>query len=156
VVGALIFDFVQINDLGRTTGSRVAYRLSRHRSPEPDIAFVRKSREHLIEDGYVDGPPDLAVEIVSPDSKTRDYVTKREQYEQAGVKEYWIVDELQQRVTLLRLGRQGHYREVKAKQGILKSRVLKGFWLRPDWLWQKRLPLRIKVLKEILGEHRET
>src|SRR5438132_61432 len=97
----LIADFVDQKDLGKVYGSRVAFRLGEHQSPEPDIAFVRKDRLHLVQRGFVDGPPDLAVEIVSPESVERDYEKKRKQYQDAQVPEYWIVDEIEQKVTLL-------------------------------------------------------
>ena len=91
---SLLKFFVQRQKSGKVFGSRVAFRLDTQNSPEPDIAFMRKERLDLVHRGYVDGPPDLAVEIVSPESVDRDYDTKRRQYEEAGVPEYWIVDEL--------------------------------------------------------------
>lgn len=45
--------------------------------------------------------PDLLVEIVSPDSLVRDYEEKPEEYLAFGVKEYWIVDEIQKMMTVL-------------------------------------------------------
>ena len=54
------------------------------------------------------GAPDLAVEIVSPDSKERDRIIKRERYAQGGVKEYWIVDDETKSVEVLQL-RGGKY-----------------------------------------------
>src|SRR5262245_45079793 len=89
----LIFDFVELRDLGRVFGTRVAFRLTGTNGPEPDIAFVRKSRLHLIKWGYVNGSPDLAMEIVSPESVERDYEKKRLQYQHARIPEYWIIDE---------------------------------------------------------------
>jgi Uma2 family endonuclease len=81
----LLYTYVQMKNLGKVYGSRVAFRLSERNSPEPDLAFVRKDREHLIERGFVNGRPDLAVEIVSPESVHRDFELKRKLYEQAGV-----------------------------------------------------------------------
>ncbi|MHB1423275.1 MAG: Uma2 family endonuclease, partial [Gemmataceae bacterium] len=73
-LGGLIDLFVEECELGEVFGSRVAFRLDEPQGPEPDIAFVRTERLHLVQRGFVDGPPDLAVEIVSPDSIERDYV----------------------------------------------------------------------------------
>ncbi|MHB1423274.1 MAG: Uma2 family endonuclease [Gemmataceae bacterium] len=146
----LIGDFVDERDLGRVYGSRVAFRLDEPQGSEPDIAFVRTERLHLVQRGFVDGPPDLAVEIVSPDSIERDYVHKREQYRQAGVTEYWIVDEMEQRITLLKRNASGAYREAKPRKGVLHSQALPGFWLRPEWLWQEPRPKKTMILAEIL------
>jgi Uma2 family endonuclease len=146
----LMGDFVELKDLGKLYGSRVAFRLDERGGPEPDIAYVRTDRLHLVQHGYIDGPPDLALEIVSPESVERDYELKRKQYREAGVPEYWIVDEILQKVTLLRLAA-GRYREVRPKKGELHSQVLTGFWLRPEWLWQDPRPKKTDVLAQILG-----
>lgn len=146
----LISGFVEERELGRVFASRVAFRLGETQGPEPDIAFVRSDQLHRVKSGGVEGPPDLALEIVSPDSVERDYVKKREQYRQAGVPEYWIVDPMLQRVTLLRRTAAGAYREIKPRKGVLRSQALPGFWLRPEWLWQQPRPKKAKVLAEIL------
>lgn len=143
--------FVAAKDLGKVFGSRVAFRLDDRNGPEQDVAFVRKDRFHLIQPGYVNGPPDLAVEIVSPESVDRDYEKKRRQYQEAGVTEYWIVDPMEQKVTLLRLSPRGKYREVRPKRGELHSEALPGFWLRPEWLWQDSLPNPLEVLTQLLS-----
>src|SRR5581483_11004194 len=101
----LIGDFVEAGALGNVYGSRAAFWLTKTTSPEPDIAFVRNDRLHLRQRGYFDGAPDLAVEIVSPDSVERDYEDKRLAYEKAGVEEYWIIDPLKETITLLHRGR---------------------------------------------------
>jgi Uma2 family endonuclease len=150
-LGGLMYDFADERELGKVYGTRVAFRLDKHNGPEPDIGFVRKKRLHLVERGYVRGGPDLAVEIVSPDSVERDYDKKRRQYERAGVREYWIIDEIEQKVTLLRLGKDGKYKEVRPRKGVLHSKALPGFWLRVEWLWQSPLPKKRTVLREILG-----
>jgi Uma2 family endonuclease len=98
----------------------------------------------------VEGAPDIAVEIVSPDSIQRDYELKRQKYEQAGVPEYWIIDEIEETITLLRLGTEGKYREVKPKKGEYHSSVLKGFWLRPEWIFHSPRPRRLDTFQMIL------
>jgi Uma2 family endonuclease len=136
---------------GKVYFSRVAFRLGDLHSPELDLAFVFRNRLHLVRRGFIAGRPDLAMEIVSPDSIERDYEDKRHQYEEFGVPEYWIIDELQQKVTLLRLGKNGKYREVKPRRGELRSMVLRGFWIRPEWLWLETLPENLDVLNQLLA-----
>lgn len=46
-------------------------------------------------------PPDLVVEVVSPKQEKRDYRYKRSEYAARGIAEYWIVDPIAQRVTIL-------------------------------------------------------
>jgi Uma2 family endonuclease len=146
----LMGELSEETDQGDVFGSRVAFRLNDLSSPEPDLAFVRKARLHLMRPGFFKGRPDMAMEIVSPESIDRDYVIKRAQYEMAGVPEYWIIDDMQQKVTLLRLASNGKYREVKPRKGELHSTMLHGFWLRPEWLWREKLPRKRDVLQLLL------
>ena len=46
-------------------------------------------------------PPELVVEVVSPSQENRDYRYKRSEYAARGIAEYWIVDAIAQKVTLL-------------------------------------------------------
>jgi Uma2 family endonuclease len=151
---ALMSIFARRKDLGQVFVSRVAFRLDDKNGPEPDIAFVRKDRLHLVQRGRVEGAPDLALEIVSPDSVERDYGKKRDQYERFGVREYWIVDELEEKIIVLRLQENGRYREMRPKKGVLYSQALPGFYLRPEWCWQDPLPDELELLQEMLQEAR--
>ncbi len=65
---------------------------------EPDISVIC-DRSKLDEKGC-HGAPDWIIEIVSPGSKTRDYMTKLFKYRIAGVREYWIVDAEKQMTTI--------------------------------------------------------
>lgn len=66
--------------------------LSLDETRQPDILLVHRSREHIIEEHAIIGPPDLVVEIISPNSVKRDRIMKKESYAKFGVPEYWIVD----------------------------------------------------------------
>ncbi len=57
---------------------------------QPDVIFISNSRAG-IRGEWVDGVPDLVIEVVSPSSKKADTVTKKDIYEKHGVSEYWIV-----------------------------------------------------------------
>lgn len=65
---------------------------------EPDISVICNQKK--VTDKGCDGAPDWVIEIVSPNSKPMDYFTKLFKYRTAGVREYWIVDPLKQRVTV--------------------------------------------------------
>jgi Uma2 family endonuclease len=151
-LGSLLEFYVEAKELGEVFGSRVAFRLGESQGPEPDIAVVLKDRLPLVHRGYVDGPPDLAIEIVSPESVERDHTKKRRQYQTAGVPEYWIVDEIEQLVVPLRLNVKGQYREIRVRNGVLASQVVPGFWIRPEWLWQSPLPKKVMILTQLLAE----
>lgn len=143
-------DYCEYHDLGKVFGSRVTFRLSDTNAPEPDIGVVLTKHRSRIVRRHVLGAADLAVEIVSPESVSRDYYKKRELYERFKFPEYWIVDEQIKKFTLLRLEGTA-YKEIKPRKGILTSKVLPGFWFRPEWVWTKPRPKKVAVLAEILA-----
>jgi Uma2 family endonuclease len=149
-LAGLLGDYVAAKKLGEVVGSRVAFRLDDKGGPEPDVAFVRNARRNLVRNGYFDGPPDLAIEIVSPESVERDYEDKYTLYQSAGVTEYWIVDEYLNRITVYRLDQRGKYREVRPRGGEYHSQVIPGFRLRPEWLWKETRPAKAEILAELL------
>lgn len=63
---------------------------------QPDVVIVCDKGQ--IVKRNIMGAPDFVLEIISPGTKTRDYVIKLFKYENAGVREYWIVDPYQGRV----------------------------------------------------------
>ncbi|HEY7330758.1 MAG TPA: Uma2 family endonuclease [Gemmataceae bacterium] len=142
--------YVEEKQLGHIFGSRVACRLDDRNAPEPDILFVCDEHSDRIHRGGVEGPPDLALEIVSPESVERDYKKKRKQYQRFGVSEYWIIDEEEKSVVLLRRNRRGRYQEIPPRRGIFRSEVMTGFWLDPTWLWPPRPP-RLAIIQQLLA-----
>ena len=71
---------------------------------EPDVAFI--SRERVLETGIPDsfwpGPPDLAVEIVSPSDRRLAVTAKANDYLARGVRLVWVVDSKKATVTVYR------------------------------------------------------
>lgn len=59
---------------------------------QPDLVFVAAGRESIVTERAIEGPPDLAVEILSPGSDRRDRVAKAGLYARYGIPHYWIVD----------------------------------------------------------------
>ncbi|MDE7266790.1 MAG: Uma2 family endonuclease [Lachnospiraceae bacterium] len=65
---------------------------------EPDISVICDSSK--LDEKGCHGAPDWIIEIVSPSSKPRDYMTKLFKYRTAGVREYWIVDPAKQMISV--------------------------------------------------------
>lgn len=138
---ALLRGFAEASDLGWVGSAPfVMYLRERAQGREPDILFVAREHLHRIQASYLDGPADLAVEIVSPDSRARDRQEKRAEYEAAGVPEYWWIDPSREQAEFLRLGEDGRYEPLPVEEGLVVSSVLPGFRLRLAWLWQRPLP----------------
>jgi Uma2 family endonuclease len=117
---------------------------------EPDLLFVAEEHSERLKENYLDGPADLVIEITSPESRLRDRGEKFAEYELGGVKEYWLIDPERKEVDFYRLDERGRYRLTEPdREGIYRSIVLPGFWLKADWLWQEPLPAVLEVLREL-------
>ena len=65
---------------------------------EPDLSVICDPSK--LDEKGCHGAPDWIIEIVSPSTKPRDYMTKLFKYRTAGVREYWIVDPMKQMITV--------------------------------------------------------
>ena len=145
----LLKSFVAKHGLGTVLGPEVQVRLRPGLRRVPDLLFVAKERTNIIRETLVEGPPDLIIEIVSPDSTARDWREKYWEYEQAGVSEYWVIDPQARRMDVYCLEETGRYKAVPSEAGVYRSRVVSGFWLRSGWLWQEPLPNVLEVIGEL-------
>ncbi|THF77292.1 Uma2 family endonuclease [Cohnella fermenti] len=66
--------------------------LSERETRQPDLLMVHRSRSEIVRREGIYGPPDLVVELLSPNSVKRDRVMKLKSYARFGVPEYWIAD----------------------------------------------------------------
>lgn len=142
--------FAEENKLGQVLTAPFQMRLrARPSGREPDVIFIARDRLDKLESAYLDSPADMAIEIISPDSRSRDRGDKYYEYEQAGVREYWLIDPARKQAEFYRLGDDGIYSAVTVgNDGIFHSQVIEGLWLKVDWLWQDPLPTLMSVLKE--------
>jgi len=138
---------VEIHRLGTVLLPPFQMRLARS-GREPDLLFV--AREHLdrLKDTFLDGPADLVVEILSPESAGRDRGVKFYEYEAAGILEYWLIDPSRETAEFYQLDAHGHYRAVSPDaEGQYCSSVLPGLRLPVAWLWQP--PSVLQALREL-------
>jgi len=86
--------FVKEHQLGYVVDSSTGFRLPGGNVRLPDVAFVAKGRfsGEREPEGFSDVPPDLAVEVLSPDDRSRDVLDKVGEYLQAGVRLIWVID----------------------------------------------------------------
>jgi Uma2 family endonuclease len=139
-------------DLGVVLGAPFQMRLPEplKRGREPDILFIRTAHLDRLRTTYLDGPADLVVEIVSPESIGRDRGEKFVEYEQAGVEEYWLIDPDRAQAEFYQLGPDGRYRLVfGGDRGEYRSRVLSDLRLAVEQLWQDPLPKVASVLEDL-------
>jgi len=92
-IAVLLGQYVLQNRLGEISTSKAGFLLER--SPDtlraPDLAFVRANRA-TDEKGFFAGPPDLAVEVMSPNDRFTEVIGKVREYLRAGVEIVIVVD----------------------------------------------------------------
>lgn len=129
---------VEDGDLGALFSAPCDVYFTEHDNVQPDLLFISKERESIITETRIEGAPDLVVEVISPSTRERDEVLKRDLYERFGVSEYWIVDSEAEAVTVLRSGGGGFGEPVvlsSEEDGVLESAWVPGFSLRLDGLF---------------------
>lgn len=113
----------------------------------PDILYVAQENLARLKPNLLEGPADLVVEIVSPGSRGVDRGDKHFEYERGGVREYWLIDPERTLAEFNRLEPDGRYHlATPDENGVFRSAVLPGFWLKVDWLWQDPPPAVRDVL----------
>ncbi len=98
----------------------------------PDLAVALR---HAPRDRRGRRLPALAAEVVSRGSVDRDYVIKREEYLAYGLLEYWIVDPIERKVTVLTRDGDVWAEQVVRGEQVIPSLVLPGFLTTVDELW---------------------
>lgn len=105
---------------------------------EPDILLVRDPSDPRNQEAFWLGA-DVVVEVVSPDDPERDTKLKRGDYADAGIPEYWIVNSLNETITVLTLTGDRYTEHGVFQRGDhATSYLLEGFSVRVDEVFDAR------------------
>lgn len=141
VVGNLFLilkPYVKARGLGEVVLAPMGVKLSERNTLEPDLFFVAAARLHLLEpNGWMMGPPDLAVEVLSPGTARRDRTIKRDLYACHGVGHYWLIDPELRTLEAFELGSEDRYRDVgvAAGEGLFRPTLFDDLEIRLADLW---------------------
>lgn len=115
-VGSALYNYARATGRGRVFACDTGFILAR--DPDtvraPDVAFVNLARcaDALSSDAMFDGPPDLAVEVLSPHDRRNGIKQQLEDYRMANTPVIWLVDP--------------HARRVKVVAGAVELLLLHG------------------------------
>ena len=116
--------------IGQLFGVPLDCVLSDHDVVEPDLILIADDQMDILTDKNVQGAPALVIEVLSPSIRRRDIGIKRQLFDRAGVREYWIVDGKLNRMAIHRRNADGMLTpagELKAESGdILTTPLLPG------------------------------
>jgi Uma2 family endonuclease len=154
LIATIIETIVRRRRLGKVRGSHFTTRMridDRSIRRDPDVMFIATANPAPLTPTLLDGPADLVVEVVSPDSENRDFRDKYYEYEKAGVREYWIASPMSQQLyQFVRSDKTGLFerRDPDAEKKF-RSAVIDGLWFRESDLFAKERPDVITLMKEM-------
>ncbi|MBD3192745.1 MAG: hypothetical protein GF308_19050 [Candidatus Heimdallarchaeota archaeon] len=148
---SLLTIVVEEKDLGLVFSENFPVKLDESNWREPDIMFIPTDQLSFLESTIFKGTPSFIIEILSEDSRYRDEVRKRAEYEQLGVAEYWIIDpESFAKSSFFKLEQQ-HYQPITFSTDRLKSFILPSFFILKKWIWKLQTPPKLLAACKSLG-----
>ncbi len=132
-------------------GDNATLRLDFENEVQPDALLrldpSRGGKSHITEDDYLEGPPELIVEIAAS-SAAYDLHDKRRVYARNGVQEYLVVQMYEQHIDWFVL-REGVYETLTPDEsGVLSSQAFPGLWLQPSAFWAGDLAAMLSTLQQ--------
>lgn len=119
----ILHGHVQERELGRVYHAPIDVILARTTVVQPDLTYIAKSREPIITERAIEGPPDLVIEILSSSSVRRDRGKKVTLYARFGIRHYWVVDPRARLLDFYEVGERRKYRLVARHEGAARVRA---------------------------------
>ncbi|HTL31439.1 MAG TPA: Uma2 family endonuclease [Tepidisphaeraceae bacterium] len=123
-----VTSFVDEHELGAVFTAETGFKLDRDLVRAPDVSFVRSHRiPKKIPRGFFEGPPDLAIEVISPDDTKREMLNKKDAWLAHGAISVWIVDPRTHTIAVHHIGEKPVI--FKATEELTDERALPSFVL---------------------------
>ena len=147
----LLKDYLHVYDMGLLTGLEIGFRLQLAQNRivirKPDLGVVLRNNPVQLndDDRTYKGIFDICIESLSdstPAEIERDTVHKKDEYAQAGVPEYYILDDTGKETVFYSLNSSGIYVPIQPVNGIIQSTIMPGFQFRVADLYSlPRVPM---------------
>jgi Uma2 family endonuclease len=124
-----LYAWITTPRLGTVLFAPLKVRLREGKVREPDVLFMKREHVRRVRKAHWQRP-DLVMEVVSESNRRHDLVTKKDEYAEARIPEYWIVDPEEETITdFILKPRQKTYVEhgIYSKGERAESTVLPGF-----------------------------
>ena len=118
---------------GEALAAPMDVHLADHTVAQPDVLYVSPERQEILQT-WIEGAPDLVVEVLSPSTARMDRVLKLNRYAEAGVREYWLVDLAARTIEFL-ISNGEHFAVHALDGGTWTSPAVPGVELDIDGLW---------------------
>ncbi|MBW4657256.1 MAG: Uma2 family endonuclease [Drouetiella hepatica Uher 2000/2452] len=133
---------------GVILGIEPTVRLDLENEPQPDAVLLVPGRQARVgEDDYIEGAPELVVEVAAS-SVAIDLHDKKRAYRRSGVREYIVWRTLDHQVDWFVLQADEYVAQLPDEQGIIRSNVFPGLWLAVSALLSAEMAIVLSVLQQ--------
>jgi len=135
----LLGGYVRLHKLGAMFDSSTAFKMKSGNKRSPDISFMAKERLQGLDDipdGFLEGAPDLAVEILSPSNTVEEIDQKIIEYFDNGSRLVWLISPKQKYILVYRNAQEPD-RLLKSNDSLDGEEIVPGFNLPVVELFQK-------------------
>lgn len=145
---------------GVRAGDNATVRLDLDNEPQPDAVLLIDEKmggqSCLSGDGYIEGAPELVVEIAAS-SVSHDLYDKKTAYRRNGVQDYIVWQVLEQNLSWFQWIEGDYIQQIPDENGILYSKTFPGLWLDVKALLQDDMPQVLAILQQGIqsSEHKE-
>jgi Uma2 family endonuclease len=139
VLMILLGGYVHIQKLGAMFDSSTAFKMKSGNKRSPDVSFMAKERLQGLDelpDGFLEGAPDLAVEILSPSNTVEEIHNKLVEYFDNGSRLVWVINPKEKYVLVYRSSEEPD-RLLKSIDSLDGEEIVPGFSLAIAELFQK-------------------
>jgi Uma2 family endonuclease len=133
IVGKIVHifaSFLETHPVGRVYPDNLGIRLPNGNLRSPDVTFVRREKlpSGKSPEGFGEFIPDLAIEVLSPQDSLREVGQKVGEFLECGVPLVWVVDPVQETVTV--------YRSLSQTQQLATADVITAEGVLPEFVCQ--------------------
>jgi len=115
----------------------------------PDFQVVIHDNSGRITEDCLNGPADIAVEVVAFGCDPADRESSLPDYDEAGVAEYWLIDpEYRTAIFYQRNAQNKLVARNVGESGIYRSKVLPDLWVKASWFWETPTPKILVIMRE--------
>jgi Uma2 family endonuclease len=135
----LLGGYVHAQKLGAMFDSSTAFKMKNGNKRSPDLSFFAKECLQGLEElptGFLEGAPDLAVEVLSPNNTIEEIDTKIAEYFENGARLVWVINPVQHYMLVYRSGQEPD-RLLKFSDSLDGEEVIPGFTLPMSELFQR-------------------
>jgi Uma2 family endonuclease len=139
VLSSALFAVVMAQKMGALFDSSTAFKMKNGNKRSPDISFFAKERLQGLEElptGFLEGAPDLVVEVLSPGNTVEEIDDKLVEYFENGARLIWVINPRQQYILVYRSSPSPD-RLLKLADALTGEDVIPGFSLPVADLFQK-------------------